>query len=45
MGPFILRKNVPSHMLATFDNAMLPVNKWACIIQEAVRYEDKDGGE
>jgi hypothetical protein len=31
-------------MLATFDNAMLPAKKWAHIIQEAVRYKDKEGG-
>jgi hypothetical protein len=41
MDPFILRENVPSHMLPKFEDARLrTADKWTCIIQEAVPYND-----
>jgi hypothetical protein len=46
MDPFILRMNVPSHMLPKFEDAYLRMaDKWTHIIQEAVLYNDVvDGG-
>ncbi len=41
MDPFILRENMPSHMLPKFKDAHLrTADKWTCIIQEAMLYND-----
>ncbi len=41
MDPFILQENVPSHMLPKFKDACLRMaDKWICIIQEAVLYNN-----
>jgi len=39
MNPYILRENVPRHMLPKFEQAALKAEAWISFIQEAVLYD------
>ena len=39
VGPYILRENVPRHMLSKFERSSLTAEGWISIIQEAVLYD------
>jgi hypothetical protein len=49
LNPYILRENMPSHMLAKFQQSSLKAEGWISLIQEAVLYDsivaddDNDG--
>ena len=51
MNPYILRENVPRHMLPKFEQAALKAEAWISFIQEAVLYDSivaddaSNGGE
>jgi len=38
MNPYILRENVPRHMLSKFEQSSLQVEGWISVIQEAILY-------
>jgi hypothetical protein len=49
LNPYILRENVPRHMLAKFQQSSLKAEGWISLIQEAVLYDsivadDEDDG-